>query len=286
MGFDTVIRNGTAVIPAQGLRTVNLAIHDGKIAALLEPDEAVSANSEIDAQGRFIFPGLIDPHMHIGFVGQPLTDVRSETRSAAIGGVTSILNYILKPASYKADYDEFLDHIDRLAYVDMGIHLGIFSSEHIAKIPHYINDLGVSSFKLFMSYKGNEGTARGVGTTDEGLFYELLETIAGIPGAIVNVHTENIEMIWRAEEEAKKQGLEGLAAHYAARPPVAEATAMMTAAFMSRSTDCPVYLVHMSCEESAESSLASAAAGRRCSSRRHRTTSRSRSTPRAGCWRR
>lgn len=160
MTFDTVIRNGTAVIPAQGLRKVNLAIDQGRIAALLEPDEPVSASEDIDANGRFIFPGLIDPHMHIGFVGQPLTDVRSETRSAAIGGVTSILNYILKPDSYKADYDEFLDHIDRLAYVDMGIHFGIFSSEQIAKIPHYINDLGVSSFKLFMSYKGNEGTPR------------------------------------------------------------------------------------------------------------------------------
>ncbi len=251
MSFDTVIRSGTAVIPAHGLRKINIAIREGKIAALLEPDESVSADVDIDAKGRFIFPGLIDPHMHIGFVGQPLSDVSSETRSAAIGGATSILNYILKPGSYKADYDEFLDHIDRLAYVDMGIHLGIFSSEHIAKIPHYINDLGISSFKLFMSYKGNEGTARGVGTTDDGLFYELLETIAGIPGAIVNVHTEDIEMIWRAEEEVKKQGLDGLKAHYAARPPVAEATAMMTAAFMSRTTRCPVYFVHMSCEESA-----------------------------------
>ncbi|MGA8297618.1 MAG: hypothetical protein WB770_11300, partial [Acidimicrobiales bacterium] len=64
MTFDTVIRNGTAVIPAQGLRKVNLAIDQGRIAALLEPDEPVSASEDIDANGRFIFPGLIDPHMH------------------------------------------------------------------------------------------------------------------------------------------------------------------------------------------------------------------------------
>jgi dihydropyrimidinase len=251
MSFDTLIRNGTAVVPRVGLRNVDIAIDGGKIAALLEHDEAVRAEEEIDAKGHFIFPGLIDPHMHIGFVGQPLTDVRSETRSAAIGGVTSIINYLLKPGSYSADYDEFLDHIDRLAYVDMGLHLGIFSSEHVAKIPHYIDDLGVSSFKLFMSYKGNEGVARGVGTTDEGLFYELAKAVAGIPGTVVNVHTENIEMIWRAEEEVKAQGLDGLAAHNAARPAAAEATAMMTAAYISRSTHCPFYLVHMSCEESA-----------------------------------
>jgi dihydropyrimidinase len=251
MNYDTMIVNGTAVIPAEGLRKVNVAVHEGKVAALLEPGEPFSAKSEINADGRFIFPGLIEPHMHIGFVGQPLTDIRTETRSAAIGGVTSIINYVLKPGSYKADYDEFLDHIGRLAYVDMGIHLGIFSSEHIAKIPHYIADLGVSSFKFFMNYKGNEGTARGVGTTDDGLFYELLETIAGIPGAIVNVHAENIEIIWRTEEEVKRAGLDGLAAHNAARPPVAEATAMTVAAFLSRSTGCPIYLVHMSSERSA-----------------------------------
>ena len=86
MSFDTVIRSGTAVIPAHGLRKINIAIREGKIAALLEPDESVSADVDIDAKGRFIFPGLIDPHMHIGFVGQPLSDVSSETRSAAIGG--------------------------------------------------------------------------------------------------------------------------------------------------------------------------------------------------------
>jgi dihydroorotase-like cyclic amidohydrolase len=79
--------------------------------------------------------------MHIGFVGLPLTDVASETRSAAIGGVTSIINYVLKPDDYAEPFREFVDHLERLAYVDMGIHFGIFSSEQIAAIPSYIDEL-------------------------------------------------------------------------------------------------------------------------------------------------
>lgn len=252
MSFDTVIVNGTAVIPGQGATRVTIGIKEGKIAGLLDPDEPAHAEERVDAEGLTIFPGFIDPHMHIGFVGQPLTDVASETRSAAIGGVTSILNYLLKPGLYEEHFSELVDHIERLAYVDMGIHLGIFSPAQIAAIPDYIERYGVTSFKFFMSYKGNEGTRRGVAETDDGLLYDLMAVLAKLPGTVVNVHAENIEMIWRAEQRVRDQGLEGLAAHNLSRPGQAEAVAMLTALYMARESGCPLYLVHMSSKEAAE----------------------------------
>jgi len=250
--YDTAIVNGTAIIPGRGETKTTIAIKDGAIAALLDPGESVDADERIDAAGLAVFPGLIDPHMHIGFVGQPLTDVASETRSAAIGGVTSILNYVLKADDYEPHYREFVDHIDRLAYVDMGIHLGIFTPEQIDEIPRYIADYGVTSFKFFMSYKGDEGSKRGVGDVDDGLLLDLMEKLAGIPGTIANVHAENIEMIWRAEDRVRAAGTDGLGAHNDARPGLTEASAMVMAAYVARATGCPLYLVHMSSKEAAE----------------------------------
>jgi dihydropyrimidinase len=249
MSFDTVIENGTAIDPQLGPREVTIAIRDGRIAALLEPGETVDAHERIDAKAHVILPGLIDPHMHIGFVGLPLTDVASETRSAAIGGVTSIINYVLKPDDYEEPFNEFVDYLERLAYVDMGVHFGIFSSAQIAAIPHYIERYGVSSFKFFMTYKGDEGIRRGVGTTDDGLLFEMLGEVARHPGAVANVHAENVEMVWRDEARVREQGLDGLAAHHAARPGITEATAMVTAGFLARATGAPLYLVHTSSKE-------------------------------------
>jgi dihydropyrimidinase len=249
MSFDTVIENGTAIDPQLGPREVTIAIRDGRIAGLLEPGEKVDARERIDASNLVVLPGLIDPHMHIGFVGLPLTDVASETRSAAIGGVTSILNYVLKPDDYEQPFEEFVDHLERLAYVDMGVHFGIFSSEQIASIPHYIERYGVSSFKFFMTYKGDEGTRRGVGTTDDGLLYELFGEVARHPGTVANVHAENVEMVWRDEARVREAGLDGLAAHHASRPGITEAAAMVTAGFLARASGAPLYLVHTSSKE-------------------------------------
>jgi len=252
MTFDTVVVNGVAVFRGTGPSRVTIAVKDGKIAGLLDPDERPQADEIIDAQGLLIFPGLIDPHMHIGFVGQPLTDVASETRSAAIGGVTSIINYLLKPGDYEEPFAELTEHIERLAYVDMGIHLGIFTPQQVEAVHGYMEKYGVSSFKFFMSYKGDEGTRRGVAETDDGLLYDLMTMLAKIPGTVVNVHAENIEMIWRAEARVKEQGLEGLEAHNLSRPGQAEAVAMLAAMYMARERGCPLYLVHMSSKEAAQ----------------------------------
>ena len=251
MKFDTLIENGTAIDPVRGPLEMTIGIRDGRIAGLLEPGVSADAGERIDAKGLAIFPGLIDPHMHIGFMGMPLGDMASETRSAAVGGVTSILNYVLMAGDYEEPFTEFVDHIERLAYVDMGIHFGIFSPEQIAAIPEYIEKYGVSSFKFFITYKGDEGTRRGVGTTDDGLLFELLTEIAKHPGAVANVHAENVEMVWREEAKVKELGLDGLAAHNAARPGVTEAAAMVLAGYLARVTGASLYLVHTSSKEGA-----------------------------------
>jgi dihydropyrimidinase len=252
MSFDTLITGATVIDPVRGDLDVSIGITDGKIAALLDPGLSPQAEEQIGAKGLVVMPGAIDPHMHIGFVGMPLDDVETETRSGAIGGVTSILTYVLNAGDYAGLFGEFMDHIGRQAYVDMGIHFGIFSSEQVALLPHYIDEYGISSFKFFMSYKGDEGTKRGVGETDDGLLYELMEAAALLPGSVVNVHAENIEIIWREERKVREAGLEGAHAHNASRPGISEATAMATAGYLGRATGAQVYFVHTSSKEGVE----------------------------------
>jgi dihydropyrimidinase len=249
MHLDTAIINGTAVFPRQTPAPATIAIADGRIAAVLEPERTVEADEIIDASGMLIFPGLIEPHMHIGFVGGPLSDIASESRSAAIGGVTTILNYLLKPEPYDEPFKEFVSKIDELAYVDFGLHLGVFSDQHIREIEHYIRDFGVTSFKFFMSYKGEEAPKRGLTPVDDGLLYAMLTEVARHPGAVANVHAENIEIIWRHERSVRAAGIDGLAAHYEARPGFAEATDVTTACYFGQLTGAPLYFVHMSSYE-------------------------------------
>src|SRR2546423_207560 len=181
--YAAAIVNGTAVVPREGVRPAAIAIDDGKIAALLDPGERVDADEVIAATGKPVSPGLIEPHMHVGFLGLPMDDVASETRSASVGGVTTVLNYLVFPDRLDEHHAEFLSYIERLAYVDMSLHIGIFTPEHIRAIPHFIEDLGVTSFKHFMSWRGDEASQRGFPPTDDGLLVETMREVARPGGA-------------------------------------------------------------------------------------------------------
>ena len=92
MSFDLLLAGGEVVFPGVGVRTGSVAVKDGRIAALLAPGEQASAREVIDCRGKWVMPGLIDPHTHIGF-GSNETDFETESRSAAIGGVTGMKTF-------------------------------------------------------------------------------------------------------------------------------------------------------------------------------------------------
>ncbi|WP_283179307.1 hypothetical protein [Gemmobacter sp. 24YEA27] len=85
MHFDLILKNGTLVIPGTGLVDASVAVTGGRIAALLAPGESATAVRVIDCKGKHVFPGVIDPHTHIGF-GAKEADFLTESRSAALGG--------------------------------------------------------------------------------------------------------------------------------------------------------------------------------------------------------
>src|SRR3954453_8846974 len=98
MSHDVLIRAGTVVLDGVGPRECDLAIDAGRVSAILAPGSTVSAESVIDAAGLVVMPGVIDPHVHFG-LGSP-DDWVTESHAAALGGMTTVLNYIQDSRSY------------------------------------------------------------------------------------------------------------------------------------------------------------------------------------------
>src|SRR3989338_6438590 len=112
MRFDTVIKGGTLVIPYQGMTPGDVGIREGRIAALAQEIPAAQGEGIIDARGLYVFPGFVDPHTHMGNYLPFLEDFRTETISAAAGGVTTLLALLkLDQFAPGGSYFDILDDI-------------------------------------------------------------------------------------------------------------------------------------------------------------------------------
>src|SRR5262245_22548051 len=129
--FDLVIKNARVVRPnRQSVDCLDVAIKDGKIARLAPDIVAESAKAVVDAENRLAFPGLVDAHMHIGIYAPLAQDALSESKAAAMGGVTSSLNYLRTGHYYLnrgGPYREFMLEVFRQSegrfWVDYGFHI-------------------------------------------------------------------------------------------------------------------------------------------------------------------
>lgn len=208
------------------------------------------ADEIVDATGLHVFPGVVEPHAHIG-LGAP-TDWETESAAAARGGVTTAFNYVMGSASYFDLVPAEHDVAGANTHVDYALHVVPSTEQHLAELDSYITDLGVTSFKFFMSFRGEEGAYLGIPGSDDGYMVEYLRKVASHPGAVANVHAENIEVVWRLRKQVQESGADGLAAFDASRPDYTEAEAVNRAAFFGRVTGAPVYIVHTTAKLSLE----------------------------------
>ncbi|MBC7625024.1 MAG: hydantoinase, partial [Aeromicrobium sp.] len=161
--FDLVILNANVVDPAHDAPSPRaIAIKDGKIAAIAAIIDAAQAKEVIDAKGQLLFPGVVDAHMHTGIYSILNEDAITESRAAAMGGVTTSLNYMRtgqyylnKTGSYRDFFPEVLELSAGNFHVDYAYHLAPIMSSHIDEIDYCVEQLGVTSFKIFMFYGGH-----------------------------------------------------------------------------------------------------------------------------------
>ncbi len=246
MTFDLIVRGGNAVFPDRGVLPADIAISGGRIAAILMPGTPAEATTTIDAGGRHVFPGLIDAHLHFGF-GEPITEYTTETVYAAQGGFTSIVSYFLNSASYTEIFDRELGYARERAHIDFGFHFSTASETHLDEMFRYVDDYGVTSFKYFMNFKGEEGRYIGLDGTDDGFFYDLLQKAAQRPEVTVVCHTENIEIVARLRRRYQAAGKNTLRDYCLSKPDFTEAENIVRAAYFAEKTGAKVYIPHLSC---------------------------------------
>ncbi len=250
MSFDLLLAGGEIVFPGVGVRTGSVAVKDGRIAALLAPGEQATAKEVIDCRGKWVMPGLIDPHTHIGF-GSNETDFETESRSAALGGVTGMMTFH-RSNDLRQSTGPWKERGESQSLIDFGFHFGVTSKLHIETLPECAERFGVTSIKVYLMYKGASGAAKGFTEIDDGLLYRALLQGARIKGGVVGVHCENVEVIPVFREPLKEAGRNDLPVWDEQSPGFLEAENVFRVIYFGEKAQCPVNIVHMSSAESLE----------------------------------
>lgn len=244
-----MIKNGTIVTAADTYKA-DILIEDEKISKIGTHMEEEGAEV-IDATGKYVFPGGIDPHTHLDmpFGGTVTKDnYESGTIGAAFGGTTTIIDFCLseKGNTLRNALQKWHGKSAGKAVIDYGFHVQIseMSEAVLDEIPIVIEEEGVTSFKVFMAYK-NVFQA-----DDETLFQTLLK--AKEAGGLVMVHAENGDVINHLVNEALEAGNTDPIYHALTRPPEVEGEATGRAAKLAALADSQLYVVHVTCQEAVE----------------------------------
>jgi dihydropyrimidinase len=240
--FDLRIRDARVVTP-EGIFPGNLYCRDGKIEAITSVATVHSADRDVDAGGRYLLPGLIEPHVHLGPFNGLESDMETETRSALAGGITTIMNFVTTKSSLREEIARQQKVTGERSYCDVGLMGVVMNQRNIDELESCF-ELGVVSYKHYMS-KPEFEKFLGWSYPDEG---QILESFAKISklGGMAMVHPENYEIIARKIEQVRSLGRGGLEAWEEARPWYCEYDHMMTAVLLASIANVSLYVVHVS----------------------------------------
>lgn len=263
MSSDLLIRNAKVILPEIGVVEGAVRIKDGRVASISNTNrgsKSDGADKIIEAEGRYILPGFIDPHVHSGLL-PPLADrLEAESAFAASGGVTTIIRYFRRPDSYLNTLPAQIELGNAVHYQDFSFHLALFTDEQVAQLEQCVQDFGITSFKIYMNLKGELGRGMLMDLTpaapteletwdvdiDDGHLFRVFESAAPISARIrINVHAEMPGIVSREIQRVRSLQLEGLPAWHAARPDTAEALAIDMTSSLSRHFKVPVYFPHI-----------------------------------------
>jgi dihydropyrimidinase len=245
---DLIVRHGTVVTAADTFRA-DVGIANGRIVQIGDQLDDPGAET-LDATGRLVLPGGVDTHTHLDMpFGGTVTadDFGTGTIAAACGGTTSIVDFCI-PAKGQSLADALRVWHGKAAgkaAIDYGFHSVIVEMpdavhDELATLPEH----GVTSFKLFMAYKG------ALMSDDWTLVRALAQGKAH--GALVMVHAENGDAVYMLQQRLIAEGKTEPKYHATSRPPRVEAEATARAIALAETLDAPLYVVHVSCVEALE----------------------------------
>lgn len=251
--MSLLIRNGE-IITATERYVADILVEGETISAIGQNLPAPADAEVIDAAGKYVFPGFIDSHTHIylPFMGTYSKDTYTTgTRAALVGGTTTIFDMVCPPRAMSAreGFDTWNAHSAGKACCDYSYHMGVtrFDAEAAAQL-RAIVAAGVSSFKIFLAYKG----AFGIDDTE---LYQTLK-LAKELGVIVTAHCENETLVAERQKELLAAGKTDPAQHHESRPPLVEAEGVHHLMTFAELTGASIYIVHLSCEEALRHAVA------------------------------
>ena len=242
--MSLLIKNGRIITAADDY-VADIFI-EGETIKTIGKNLAVIADETIDASGMLVFPGGIDPHVHLEmpFMGTFSSDTyETGTRAALHGGTTTVIDFILQKqgSSLRAAFNEWNGRATSNAVGDYSFHIAVtdFNDSTKGEIKEMIDE-GITSFKTFMAYKGAL-------MIDDRQMIGLMEEVKK-QGGMVTVHATNGDIIDYLVQKNVSEGKRAPIYHYLSQPEVTEAEASERFVDMTNYTGCPGYIVHMTCE--------------------------------------
>ena len=255
-----IVKNGDIVNAGERF-TADVRI-DGRTITSIATRLDKGANDELlDASGLLVLPGFIDPHVHmeLPFMGEvSADDFETGTASGIAGGTTCIVDFCI-PSRGQPLMDGYATWRERAnkACSDYSFHMAITGwDENTAGQMRAAVEAGITSFKVFMAYKGAL-------MVDDGELYQVMKHAAQL-GAVVNVHAENGDAVYFLQKELLAAGHTGPEFHPVSRPSAVEGEATERALMMARLHGASAYIVHMTCKESMHALERAKLAGQRC----------------------
>jgi dihydropyrimidinase len=253
-----LIRNGEIVNTGSRLQA-DIFVENETITRIGKDLEAPANTEIVDAAGQMVFPGFIDPHVHIylPFMATFAKDTHETASIAAlIGGTTTYIEMCCPNRNDDAldGYQLWKSKADGKSACDYAFHMSVtkFVKETESQLQQIVAD-GTASFKIFLAYKNFFGV-------DDGEMYQTLE-LANRLGVIVTAHCENAELVARLQQKLLAEGKTGPEWHEPSRPESVEAEGTGRFATFLENTGATGYVVHLSCEKALQAALGAKSRG-------------------------
>jgi dihydropyrimidinase len=278
---DLLIANANIVIPKVGIVKSNILVENGTIKEIANSVDNVSYSRRINAHENLVLPGLVDPHVHYG-VFSPIDQAsKTESRSAAIGGVTTIMRMLRLYEPYEQKIPAHLQASENSHFVDYSLHASILNPKQIDDIP-YLSKMGITSFKLYMNLGSSDNRIlmdmepyenkllpEHVNVSDD-LCNGVLRKSSTLPNSVVLVHAEdhaiNSDLIKKNKSTTFADNTDGGTGNYngkfnpldlwsRCRPPESEVNAVKKIMDMGRKLHSSLYFVHIGSNASLDAIL-------------------------------
>jgi dihydropyrimidinase len=244
--MDLIVKNGT-LVTATDIFKADVGIAGGKIVEIAK-EITRPAETVIDAKGKYVLPGVIDPHTHmeLPFMGATSADdFEAGTIAGAFGGVTTLLDFAIQPKgkTFLETAELWRKKADPKVFIDYSLHVAVtdLTAERMAEIPKVL-DYGVTSFKVFMTYR-REGLI-----SEDWQLFELLKA-SKEHEFLVQVHAENPSIEDHLKEVHLKAGKTSAEYHFRSKPNFVEGEAVRRAIYFAEVSGGNLYVVHTSTKE-------------------------------------